>query len=60
MLLSFLAVVGVRTMLAHVMFLDEEGIHRQGGVHRESDEGHLGTLLHDLGVVDRVVGRRAP
>ena len=59
-LLFLLTVVGVRTMLAHVMLLDEKRIHRQGRVHRVGDESHFGTLLHDLGVVDGIVGRGAP
>ena len=56
MFLSFLSVVCIRAMLAHVVFLDEQGIHREVGIHREGDEGHLGALLHDLGVVDGIVG----
>ena len=47
-------------MLAHVVLLDEQGIHGQGGIDAESDEGHLGALLHDFSVIDRVVGRGAP
>ena len=47
-------------MLAHIVLLDEQRIHREVGIHAESYEGHLGTLLHDLSVVDGVVGTGAP
>ena len=60
MLLSFLAVVGIGTMLAHVVLLDEKRIHRQVRIDIEGDESHLGTLLHDFSVVDGIVGRGTP
>ena len=60
MFLPFLTVISVGAVFAHVVLFDEERVHRQGGVHRVGDEGHLSTLLHDLGVVDGIVGRGAP
>ena len=60
MLLTFLTIVGVRPVLTHVVLLDEEGIHGEGGIDGEGDEGHLGALLHDLCVIDGIVGRGAP
>ena len=55
-----MSVVGVGAVLAVVVLLDEQGIHRGVGIYRERDEGHLGTLFHDLCVVNRIVGRCAP
>ncbi len=54
MFLSFLAIVGIRTMLAHVVLLDEKWIHSGVGIDTEADESHLGTLLHNLSVVDGI------
>ena len=54
MLLSFLSVVGIRTMLTVVMFLDEQGVHRRFRIERERDVSHLGTLFHHLGIVNGV------
>ena len=56
MFLPFLSVVGVGSVLAVVVLLYEQGIHGEGGIDAEGDEGHLGALFHDLGVVDRIVG----
>ena len=47
-------------MLAHVVLLDQKGIHRRLRIDTEGYEGHLGALLHHLGVVDSVIGRGAP
>jgi len=54
MFLSFLAIVGIRTMLAHVVLLDEKWVHSGVGIDTEADESHLGALLHNLGVVDSI------
>ena len=56
MFLSFLSVIGVRTMLAHVVFLDEEWVHSGVRIDAEADESHFGALLHNLGVIDSVSG----
>ena len=56
MLLSLLAIIGIRTMLAHVVLLDEKWVHSGVGIDTEADESHLGALLHNLGVID-CVGR---
>ena len=47
-------------MLAAEVLLDEQRVHRRGGVHAERDKSHLGHLLHHYGVVDGVVGVLAP
>ena len=47
-------------MLAAEVFLHEERIHGRVGVDAERDEGHLGDLLHDDGVIDGIVGILAP
>ena len=56
MFLPFLAIVGIRTMLAHVVLLDEKWVHSGVGIDTEADERHLGALLHNLGVID-CIGR---
>ena len=56
MFLSLLAIIGVGSVLTHVVLLDEQRIHGEVGIHRESHEGHLGALLHHLGVVNGIVG----
>ena len=56
MFLSLLAVVGVRSVLAHVVLLDEQWIHCEVWVNREGYESHFGTLLHNLSVVHCIVG----
>ena len=60
MLLAFLTIVSVWTMLTHIVLLDEERVHRQVGIDAEGHKGHLGALLHHLGVVHSVVRRRSP
>ena len=60
MFLSFLSVICVWTVLAHIVLLDEQWVHREVWVNRESYESHLGTLLHNLCVVNSVVGRCSP
>ena len=60
MFLSLLAVVGVRSVLAHVVLLDEQWIHCEVWVNREGYESHLGTLLHHLGIIYGIIGRRSP
>ena len=60
MFLSFLTVVGIGTVLAVVVLLHEQGIHGESGIHAEGDEGHLGALLHDFGVINGIVGRGTP
>ena len=54
MFLSFLSVIGIRTMLAHVVLLDEKWVHSGVGIDSEADESHLGTLLHNLGIIDGI------
>ena len=56
MFLSFLAIVSIRTMLAHVVLLDEKWIHSGVGIDTEADESHFGALLHNLGAID-CIGR---
>ena len=58
--LSFLTVISVWPMLAHIVLLDEQWIHGQVRIDAEGDEGHFGTLLHDLGVIYGIVGRGTP
>ena len=58
--LTFLTIIGVGSMLAHVVFLNEQRIHGQVEVHRECHESHFGALFHHLGVVNGIVGRCAP
>ena len=60
MLLSFLAIVSIGTVLAAEMLLDEQGVHRTGGIDGQADECHLGHLFHHYGVVDSIVGIFAP
>ena len=45
MLLSFLSVICVGTVLAHVVLLNQQRIHRQVRINREGNECHLGALL---------------
>ena len=60
MLLSLLSVVSVRAMLAHVVLLYEQWIHRSFRVHNEGNKCHLGTLFHYLCIVNCIVGTRTP
>ena len=60
MFLSFLSIIGVWSMLAHVVLFDKQRIHGEVRIHRESYERHLGTLLHHLGIIDGIVGRGSP
>ena len=60
MFLTFLSVVGVGTVLAVVVLFNQQRVHRGERIYREGDEGHLGHLLHHLGVVHCIVGRCAP
>ena len=54
-LLSLLAIVGIRTMFAVIVLLYQEWIHCRKRVDRETDKRHLGTLLHDLCVIYGIV-----
>ena len=56
MFLTFLTIVGVGTVLAVVVLLDEERIHGQVGIDGEGNKRHLGTLLHHLSIVNCIVG----
>ena len=60
MLLSFLSVICVGTVLAHVVLLNQQRIHRQVRINREGNECHLGALLHNFGVLYCVVSRGTP
>ena len=51
---KIICVVSVRAVLAVVVLLDEEWVHRGLGIECEGDVGHLGTLLHHLGIVNGV------
>ena len=59
-LLSLLSVVGIRSVLAVVVLLYEQRVHGELWVDREGHECHLGTLFHNLCVIDSIVGRCAP
>ena len=60
MLLSFLSVICVGTVLAHVVLLNQQRIHRQVRINREGNECHLGALFHNFGVIYCVVWRSSP
>ena len=47
-------------MLAHIMFFDEEWIHRSFRIDTKTNESHLGTLLHYLGIVNSICRRSTP
>ena len=54
--LFFLTVIRIRSVLAHIMFLDEQWVHLCVGVDNERDKSHLCTLFHDLCVIHSVGG----
>ena len=55
MLLSFLAIIGIGSVLAREVFLNEQGVHRQMGVDVIGHKSHLRHLFHDDGIVNGVV-----
>ena len=56
MFLSFLSIVGVGAVLTHVVLLYKQRIHSELGGFLERYRRHLGTLLHNLGIVNGIVG----
>ena len=60
LVLLFLAIIGVGTMLATEMLLNEKWVHRSVGIDTEGDKGHLGHLLHHYVIIYGIVGVLAP
>ena len=54
--LFFLTVIRIRSVLAPIMFLDEQRVHLCVWVDNERDKSHLCTLFHDLSVIHSVGG----
>ena len=60
MFLSFLTIIGIRTMFSVVMFFNQQWVHCKIWINGISDKRHFCALFHHLSVVNRIVWAGSP